>query len=85
MRLKSVLPAAVASLVPAALLALVFVPTMAVSAVAQEWTGYQRSQRGFRIPFPGQPTVTETRWKSEFDLVLPACVYSAERGRSVAR
>lgn len=38
-------------------------------------------QDGFQILFPGQPTVTETTWKSEFDFMLPAHVYTAERGR----
>ena len=31
--------------------------------------------------FPGQPKVTTTTWKSEFDYMLPARVYSAEKGR----
>jgi hypothetical protein len=81
MRLNSVVPAAFASLVRTALLALVFVPTMAVPAMAQEWSNYKSVQDGFQILFPGQPTVTETTWKSEFDFMLPARVYSAERGR----
>jgi hypothetical protein len=55
--------------------------SMAVPAAAQEWTEYQNTQDGFKVNFPGQPKVTETTWKSQFDYVLPARLYSAERGR----
>ena len=63
--------------------ALVLVLLMAGSAVAQdqEWAEYQNNQEGFKIDFPGQPKVTETTWMAEHDYVLPARVYSAERGR----
>jgi len=50
-------------------------------AFAQEWTEYQNNQEGFKVDFPGQPKMTETTWKSQLDYVLPAHVYSAERGR----
>ena len=51
------------------------------SAVAQQWTEYVNTQDGFKVNFPGQPTVTETTWQSQLDYVLPARVYSADRGR----
>ena len=49
-------------------------------AVAQQWTEYVNTQDGFKVNFPGQPTVTETTWQSQLDYVLPARVYSADRG-----
>ena len=68
-------------MVRATTLVFAFVLSMAGSAVAQEWTEYQNIQDGFKVVFPGQPKVAETTWKSEFDYILPARVYSAERGR----
>ena len=50
-------------------------------AGAQQWAEYVNTQDGFRVNFPGQPTVTETTWQSQLDYVLPARVYSADRGR----
>ena len=50
-------------------------------AAAQQWTEYVNTQDGFKVNFPGQPTVTETTWQSQLDYVLPARVYSADRGR----
>jgi hypothetical protein len=47
----------------------------------EEWAEFQTIQDGFKIDFPGQPKVTETTWKSEHDFMLPARVYSADRGR----
>ena len=49
-------------------------------AAAQQWTEYVNTQDGFKVNFPGQPTVTETTWQSQLDYVLPARVYSADRG-----
>ena len=51
------------------------------SAAAQQWTEYVSTQDGFKVNFPGSPTVTETTWQSQLDYVLPARVYSADRGR----
>jgi hypothetical protein len=39
---------------------LVLLISMAVPAVAQEWTEYHSVRDGFKVDFPGQPTVTET-------------------------
>ncbi len=63
--------------------ALVFALVLSVSgpAFAQDWTEYQNNQDGFKVDFPGQPKVTETTWKTQFDYILPARVYSADRGR----
>ena len=32
------------------------------------------AQDGFKVDFPGQPKVTETTWKSEYNYMLPAHV-----------
>jgi hypothetical protein len=48
---------------------------------AQDWTEYQNIQDGFKINFPGQPRITESKWTSEFGFVLPARVYTGERGK----
>jgi hypothetical protein len=54
---------------------------VAMPLVAQEWDQYVNTQDGFKIDFPGQPKVTTTTWKSQMDYILPARVYSADRGR----
>jgi hypothetical protein len=51
------------------------------SASAQEWEQYVSTRDGFKVDFPGQPKVTETTWKSEYDYTLPARVYSADKGK----
>ena len=63
--------------------ALVFALVLSVSgsAVAQEWEAYVNLEDTFEVNFPGEPTVTETTWTTVLDYVLPARVYSAERGR----
>jgi hypothetical protein len=50
------------------------------SATAQEWAPFTTVQDGFTINFPGQPRVMQTTWRSQLDFVLPARVYSADRG-----
>ena len=49
-------------------------------ASAQEWDEYTSLQDGFKINFPGKPRVTETKWESQLNYILPARVYSAEKG-----
>ena len=44
------------------------------SAFAQDWTEYISKEDGFRVDFPGQPTVTTTTFKSEYGADLPARV-----------
>ena len=51
------------------------------SAFAQEWAEYQNIQDGFKIDYPGQPKVTTLTWKSEHGFMLPARVYSVDRGK----
>ena len=61
---------------------LVLLISMAVPAVAQEWTEIAHSVRdGFKVDFPGQPTVTETTWKSEHGFMLPERILHGRKGR----
>jgi uncharacterized membrane protein YgcG len=62
---------------------IIFAVVMSVSsaALAQEFAEYQNTQDGFKIDFPGQPKVTAITWTSEHGFMLPARVYSADRGR----
>lgn len=62
------------------LLAMAFVVSLSGSVSAQEWSLYVNEQDGFKINFPGEPTVTATTWVSEQGYALPANVYTAERG-----
>jgi hypothetical protein len=58
----------------------VIVLAISVPASAQEWELYVNKQDGFKIDFPGMPTVTESVWQSEYGFTLPARVYSVEKG-----
>ena len=62
---------------------LVFVLMVGLSrpAVAQEWQEYVNTQDGFKVNFPGPPTVKEITWKSQLGYMLPGREYSADRGR----
>ena len=51
------------------------------TAGAQEWEEYASRQDGFKLNFPGRPTLTESTWTSQLNYVLPARVYSAEKDR----
>ena len=50
-------------------------------AAAQEWEEHVSLQDGFKINFPGKPTVTESTWTSQMNYTLPMRVYSADKGR----
>jgi hypothetical protein len=53
----------------------------ATVASAQGWVEYVSRESGFRLNFPVQPTISDTTFRSEYGYMLPARVYSAERGR----
>jgi hypothetical protein len=55
--------------------------SMAGSAFAQDWEQFTSTQDGFKLDFPGAPKVTQTTWKSEYGFMLPAHVYSVDKGR----
>ena len=55
--------------------------TLSTPAAAQEWIEYRNAEEGFAVNFPGEPRVTTTTWKSQFDYELPAKVFTATRGQ----
>ena len=63
--------------------AVVFAALLAIpcSAAAQDWEEYTSLEDGFRLNFPGRPKVAQMTWTSQLNYVLPARVYSAEKGR----
>jgi hypothetical protein len=65
------------------IIAFVLASLLAMSwpAAAQEWDLYTNIQDGFKVNFPGQPKVTGITWISQLNYILPARVYSAEKGR----
>ena len=63
--------------------ALVFALMLSIArpAFAQEWDQYINTEDGFKVDFPGQPKITQTTWKSEYGYMLPARVYSVDKGK----
>jgi hypothetical protein len=63
--------------------AVVFAALLAIpgSAAAQDWEEFTSLEDGFRLNFPGRPKVAQMTWTSQLNYVLPARVYSAEKGR----
>ncbi|HXD15967.1 MAG TPA: hypothetical protein VN654_03055 [Vicinamibacterales bacterium] len=51
------------------------------TAAAQEWEEFVSKDDGFKVDFPGKPTVTDMTWKSQMDYILPGKVYSVDKGR----
>jgi hypothetical protein len=62
------------------LIAATFVLFSSGSAFAQEWIEFKSVEDRFTANFPGQPTITQTTFKSQFGADLPARVYSATQG-----
>ena len=50
-------------------------------ATAQELSDYISIKDGFKITFPAEPKVSETTWTSQQSFVLPARVYSLDKGK----
>jgi hypothetical protein len=53
---------------------------MSGTSFAQEWTEFVSPDDRFSITFPGQPTVAETTWTSQYSAILPARIYSGTQG-----
>ncbi|MDA1185499.1 MAG: hypothetical protein O2930_12750 [Acidobacteria bacterium] len=64
----------------ATLLLFASVLLMPASVMAQGWDVYISNEDGFRVNFPGPPTVTETTFASEYGIALPARVHTVVRG-----
>ena len=59
-----------------------FVLTIGATAHAQDdWKEFVSRDDGFLITFPGAPTVEETTWTSQMGFMLPARIFSVDRGR----
>lgn len=63
----------VSPLVPLALMLSVSAP-----AAAQAWVEYTSKQDLFIVNFPGEPTIREMSYPTEFGITLPARVYTVE-------
>jgi hypothetical protein len=61
-------------------LAAALIVSIAAPAFAQEWKEFASQQDRFTCNFPGDPTITETTFMSQFGHRLPARVYSTELG-----
>ena len=48
----------------------------------EEWTEYINRMDRFTTVFPGQPTVQEITWPSEYGMVFPGRVYAVQQGPS---
>ena len=59
-----------------------FVLSVSGLAAAQELTEYQSTRDGFKITFPGPPTVADITWTSQQGYKLPGRVYSLDQGRA---
>ena len=55
---------------------------MSGTSFAQDWTEFSSPDDRFTVTFPGQPTVTETTWTSQYGAILPARIYSGTVGSS---
>ena len=53
---------------------------MSGPVTAQQWEEFVSTGDGFKVNFPGQPTVTAITWQSQLDYRLPGREYRADRG-----
>lgn len=67
--------------VPGFCLLALFVLLAPGAVLAQGWIEYRNIEEGFGVNFPGEPTVEEIVWESEYGAELPAHVYRAETPR----
>ena len=66
--------------IPLAAVALILF--MSAPSVAKEWIEYASRADFFNVNLPGEPTVKDITYKSEYSITLPGRVYSAEDGPS---
>jgi hypothetical protein len=53
---------------------------MSGPSFAQEWNEYASKDDYFSMVFPGQPTITESTWISQFGAILPSRIYTGTQG-----
>jgi hypothetical protein len=67
---------------PIPLMSAAIVLALAVPAVAQdEWIEFATKEDGFSVNFPGQPTVEETTWTTQYRYTAPTRIYRANHGQ----
>ena len=64
------------------LFAVILLLSFSAPASAQEWIDFVSKEDRFTANFPGQPTVTQTTYMSQYGAELPARVYNANQGKS---
>ena len=66
--------------------AIVFAVALSIagSASAQDWDQYVSTQDGFKVDFPGTPKIAETTYKSEYGYMLPARMFTVDKGKELA-
>ena len=60
--------------------ALLLVLSAPASAQEEEWVQFSSTEDGFRVNFPGKPSVQDTTYPSEYGYTLPTRVFSVQRG-----
>jgi hypothetical protein len=70
----------VISLVAAALALTVSTPALAQHWYELEWREYESQIDAFGVSFPGEPTIEEITYTTEYYMTLPGRVYSTEIG-----
>ena len=58
-----------------------FVVLLWAPAAAQDWIEYTSREDLFTVNFPGQPTVRDFMYETEYGVTLPARVHSRDAGR----
>jgi hypothetical protein len=61
------------------IVATVLVLAAAPPTSAQDWTTYTNRLDRFEVNFPGQPTVEDIKWPSEYGAVFPGRVYTVRQ------
>ena len=61
-------------------LAIVLMLAAPAASYAQEWTEFTSPEERFTCTFPGQPSIADTTWTSQFGAILPARIYSGAQG-----
>jgi hypothetical protein len=58
----------------------VSMPAISFAFAQEEWKEFRSNEDHFTAKFPGNPTVTDTVWESEYGAYLPAHIYTAKQG-----
>jgi hypothetical protein len=67
---------------PILLITTALILVVPVSSLAQEWTDYTSKTDFFHVNFPGEPTIKDISYQTEYGITLPGRVYTVENGSS---